>query len=70
MILHEEVINYDLIREHGIIVGSGKMLSLCSFQGNWQDKTNWADVIDWYTENMMLFYNNVYPIWEKVQKKL
>ena len=41
-----------------------------SFQGNWQEKTNWADVIDWYTENMMLFYNNVYPIWEKVQKKL
>lgn len=40
------------------------------FQGNWQDKTNWADVIDWYTENMLLFYNTVYPIWEKVQKKL
>lgn len=40
------------------------------FQGNWQDKTNWADVIDWYTENMLLFYNTVSPIWEKVQKKL
>ena len=41
-----------------------------SFEGNWKDKTNWPDVIDWYTENMLKFYSAVYPIWEKVQRKL
>ena len=41
-----------------------------SFEGDWKDKTNWPDVIDWYTENMLKFYNEVYPIWETVQRKL
>lgn len=41
-----------------------------SIEGDWKDKTNWPDVIDWYTENMLKFYNAVYPIWEKVQRKL
>ena len=41
-----------------------------NFEGNWKDKSNWPDVIDWYTENMLKFYNAVYPIWEKVQRKL
>lgn len=40
------------------------------FQGNWSDKTNWEDVIVWYTEKMVLFYEAVYPVWEKVQRKL
>ena len=41
-----------------------------SFEGDWKDKTNWPDVIDWYTDNMLKFYNEVYPIWERVQRKL
>lgn len=41
-----------------------------SFEGNWEDKTIYDDVIKWYCEKMPLFYNAVYPIWEKVQKEL
>jgi len=40
------------------------------FEGNWQDKTIFDDVIKWYCEKMPLFYKAVYPIWEKVQKDL
>lgn len=40
------------------------------FQGNWSDKTNWEDVIDWYTKKMVLFYDALYPVWKKVQSKL
>lgn len=40
------------------------------FQGNWNDKTNWDDVINWYTDKMILFYDAVYPIWEKVQMEI
>jgi len=41
-----------------------------SFEGNWQDKTVYDDVIDWYCKKMPLFYKAVYPIWKKVQGKL
>jgi len=40
------------------------------FQGNWNDKTSWEDVIEWYVNKMVLFYEAVYPVWEKVQSKL
>ena len=41
-----------------------------SFTGNWNDGTKDADIINWYCEKMPLFYNAVYPVWEKVQKGL
>jgi hypothetical protein len=41
-----------------------------SYEGNWEDKTVYDDVIQWYCEKMPLFYKSVYPTWEKVQKEL
>jgi hypothetical protein len=38
------------------------------FEGKWEDKSNWDDVINWYVQNMMTFYDAVYPIWEKAQR--
>ena len=46
------------------------LLESNSFEGNWGDKSNWDDVINWYVQNMITFYNGVYPIWEKAQRKL
>jgi hypothetical protein len=41
-----------------------------SFEGNWNDKSNWSDVIQWYVKGMSDFYDAVYPVWEKVQKEI
>ncbi len=34
------------------------------------DELYWEDLIRWYSEEMIKFYNVVYPYWEKVQKEL
>lgn len=38
--------------------------------GDFNEKTNWDAWIEWYTVSMKKFYENLYPIWEKVQREL
>lgn len=41
-----------------------------SFEGKWEDKTYWDDVIHWYVQNMTKFYDTVNPVWQRVQDEL
>ena len=39
-------------------------------EGRFSDEKYWDDLITWYREAMVKFYNAVYPVWEKVQKEI
>ncbi len=39
-------------------------------EGRFNDEKYWGDLIEWYSEAMVKFYNAVYPVWEKVQKEI
>ncbi len=39
-------------------------------EGRFNDEKYWDDLISWYRESMVKFYNAVYPVWEKVQKEI
>jgi len=39
-------------------------------EGNFSEKSNWDEWINWYWISMKKFYDKVYPIWNKVQKEL
>jgi len=39
-------------------------------EGNFSDEKYWDELILWYREAMVKFYNAVYPVWEKVQKEV
>jgi hypothetical protein len=41
-----------------------------NLEGRFSDEKYWDDLIVWYREAMVKFYNAVYPIWEKVQKEI
>lgn len=38
--------------------------------GTFASKENWDEYVQWYTDSMVKFYDVIYPIWEKVQKKI
>jgi|TARA_B110000902_G_C14239597_1_gene561947 hypothetical protein len=40
-----------------------------SFEGKWEDKTSWDDVITWYIQNMRTFYDTINPVWQRVQNE-
>ena len=39
-------------------------------EGNFKDELYWDELISWYREAMVKFYETLYPYWEKVQKEL
>lgn len=39
-------------------------------EGRFNDEKYWDDLIEWYSEAMIKFYNVVNPVWEKVQKEI
>jgi len=39
-------------------------------EGRFSDEKYWDDLIAWYREAMVRFYNAVYPVWERVQKEI
>ena len=39
-------------------------------EGRFSDELYWDDLITWYREAMVQFYNIIYPYWEKVQGEL
>jgi len=41
-----------------------------NLEGRFSDEKYWDDLITWYREAMVKFYNAVYPVWEKVQKEI
>lgn len=40
-----------------------------NLEGRFNDEKYWDDLIEWYREAMVKFYEVVYPVWEKVQKE-
>ena len=39
-------------------------------EGRFSEEIYWNNLINWYQESMVKFYNAVNPVWEKVQKEL
>ena len=39
-------------------------------EGRFNEEIYWNNLINWYQESMVKFYNAVNPVWEKVQKEL
>jgi hypothetical protein len=39
-------------------------------EGRFSEEIYWNNLINWYQESMVTFYNAVNPVWEKVQKEL
>ena len=40
-----------------------------TLEGRFNDEKYWDNLIEWYREAMVKFYEVVYPVWEKVQKE-
>jgi hypothetical protein len=40
------------------------------YEGSFSEEARWQEVIEWYRNTMVRFYNAVYPVWERVQKEL
>jgi len=41
-----------------------------NLEGRFNEEKYWDDLIAWYREAMVKFYNALYPIWEKVQREI
>ena len=39
-------------------------------KGKFNDEIYWETLTDWYAIQMKIFFNELNPIWEKVQKQL
>lgn len=45
-------------------------VSKLTANGRFNDEVYWEDLIEWYCKKMDLFFDNINPYWEKVQKQL
>ena len=45
-------------------------VSKLTVKGRFNEEVYWEDLIEWYCKKMALFFDNVNPYWEKVQKQL